>query len=339
MKKTVLIVSLFWGLVCSGQQIRLLNSQKSDVSFRGLSVVNDSTFWVSGTSGTVGLTTDGGKTFEWLNPEGFGERDFRSVTGFDRLTAVVMAIGSPAVVLRTDDGGKSWKEVYRDGHPDVFLDDMSFYEANPTIGFAVGDPVEGNAYFLKTTDGGLSWQKIDPAELPDLDEGEAFFAASDSNLKLTGPESFFAVSGGSTSDLIHKGSDHYKISLPKTDSGTSGANGLDYSKELNLGLIVGGDFMNPKASDYNLFIFELNREGIPLVKRPVRSPSGYKSGVIILRDGSAVSCGVLNVDYSKDRGRTWETISKQGFHTCKRSNTGNRVYLAGAEGRIAVLVD
>lgn len=337
MKNSISIFLFFLSLFCFGQQIQLLNSQKSKVSFRGLSVVNDSTIWVSGSEGTIGLSTDSGKTFEWVSPEGFSKRDFRAIAGFDTQTAIAIAVGSPAVIIKTTDGGRNWTEVYRDEHPDVFLDDMSFYSENLKIGIAVGDPIQGDAYFLKTIDGGDSWKKIDQSLLPDLDDGEAFFAASNSNLKLIDEDTFFAVSGGATSDLIFSGENHYKIGLSKTDSSTSGANGLDFSQ--GYGLIVGGDFMNPKASANNLFIFELTIDGIPLIKKPDKSPTGYQSGVAILDDGKAISCGMLNVEFSKDKGRNWETISKKGYHTCKKARNGNRVFLAGAGGRIAVLID
>jgi hypothetical protein len=339
MKNKALFLMFLSGVLCFAQKIQLQNSEKSKVSFRGLSVVNDSTLWVSGNMGTVGLSIDGGKSFQWVNPDGFSNRDFRAIAAFDTETAIVIAIASPAIILKTTDGGKNWREVFTDIHPDVFLNDLSFYDKNPLIGMAVGDPVDGEAFFLKTIDGGENWHRIDSSELPELAEGEAFFAASNSNLKLIDENSFFVVSGGTSSDLIFSGEQNIKINLPKTNSDTSGANGMDYSVEQAYGLIVGGDFMNPKSSANNLFIFEMDENRNVKIKAPSSAPKGYKSGVALLDGGKALSCGMLNVAFSRDRGQNWETISKTGFHSCKRAKYGQQVYLVGTNGRIAVLTD
>lgn len=339
MKKQTSIFLLLISLLCFSQQISLLNSEKSKISFRGLSVPNDNIVWISGSGGTIGLSTDGGNSFKWINPKGFSDRDFRAITGFDDKTAIAIAIASPAIILKTIDGGLCWKEVYRDEHPDAFIDDISFYDKNPLIGIAVGDPINGESYFIETTDGGETWRRIIDENFIKLEENEAFFAASNSNLKLIDENSFFVVSGGQTSNLIFNGDKNIKINLNKTSSNTSGANGIDFSSEQNYGLIAGGDFMNPKDSTNNLFIFEIDENGIPKVNKPIKSPFGYKSGIAILNNEKAISCGMLSVDFSNDKGQNWKTISKTGFHSCKKSKSGNKVYLVGAEGRIGMLVE
>jgi photosystem II stability/assembly factor-like uncharacterized protein len=48
------------------------------------------------------------------------------VEAFDANTALIMAVDSPAVILKTKDGGKSWKEVFRDNRKGMFLDAMDF---------------------------------------------------------------------------------------------------------------------------------------------------------------------------------------------------------------------
>ena len=45
-------------------------------SMRGLSVVDDNTVWVSGSGGTVGLSTDSGNTWKWMKVKGFEKTDF-----------------------------------------------------------------------------------------------------------------------------------------------------------------------------------------------------------------------------------------------------------------------
>jgi hypothetical protein len=42
----------------------------TQTSLRGLSVVNDNVVWVSGSNGTVGKTTNGGKNWKWYTVKG-----------------------------------------------------------------------------------------------------------------------------------------------------------------------------------------------------------------------------------------------------------------------------
>lgn len=339
MKRGFAILSFLLGMICMAQQIQLINSEKSGVSFRGLSVVSDSVLWVGGNKGTIGKSTDGGNSFQWFSPAGFEDRDFRAIAGFDKQTAVVIAVASPAVILKTKDGGKNWMEVYRDEHPDVFLDDMSFYSEDLKNGIVVGDPIDGAAYFLQTHDGGESWTRIEELNSVPLAEDEAFFAASNSNIKMTDENTFMIVSGGGASHLIVTGMYIQNVALPKSDSNTSGANGMDYSKDQKYGLIVGGDFMNPKSSANNLLVFEFSKDGLPQISKPQNPPSAYKSGVAILDDGKAISCGMTNVAFSKDKAQNWETISTIGFHSCKKARFGNKVFLAGSDGKIGMLIE
>jgi hypothetical protein len=43
------------------------------------------------------------------------------------------------------------------------------------------------------------------------------------------------------------------------------------------------------------------------------------------------------VDYSTDDGNTWQSISKKGFHVCRKAKQGNAVFFAGGGGKIGKL--
>ena len=110
-------------------------------SIRGLSVVNDNVVWVSGSKGTVGKTTNGGKTWKWITVKGFDSVDFRDIEAFDAATAVIMGVADPAYILKTKDGGDTWKVVYENKMKGMFLDAMEFW--NDQAGIVIGDPIEG----------------------------------------------------------------------------------------------------------------------------------------------------------------------------------------------------
>lgn len=62
-----------------------------------------------------------------------------------------LAVGHDAVILRTQDGGSSWTQVYADPEAETPLMDVLFVDADRA--YAVG----AYGLFLESTDGGLNW--------------------------------------------------------------------------------------------------------------------------------------------------------------------------------------
>ncbi|MEO6948802.1 MAG: hypothetical protein ABI123_04180 [Ginsengibacter sp.] len=135
-------------LICflgtNAQKIEII-SNTSNISYRGLSVVNDNVIWVSGNKGTIQRSIDGGKTFHKIQVKGFEKNDFRDIQAFDSNTAVIMAINEPALILRTENGGKDWKTVFSNTTKGMFLDAMDF---NANNGVVIGDPIDGHFFWL-----------------------------------------------------------------------------------------------------------------------------------------------------------------------------------------------
>lgn len=337
-QKFFMLLMFSMTMFLSAQQVKILNLDKPDVTFRGLSPVDNFVVWVSGSKGTVGVSYNGLKTVNWVSPPGFESRDFRAISALDPQTAIVIAVGSPGIILKTKDGGSTWKEVYHDSDPAVFMDDIDFAEYNPKLGMVVGDPINGEPYVLKTVDAGDTWTRMPASDLPVFALDEAFFAASNSNIKLLDETTFLAVTGGKYSHIMYNTKPAVKIPLPKTDSPTSGANGMDYYPLDNFGLIVGGDFQQPSSSENNLFIFELKDMRTPVISTPEVPPTGYKSGVAIQNGTTAISCGIKGVDITTDKGKTWKSLTGTGYHACKKARNGKTIYLAGDGGRIGHLL-
>src|SRR6185369_8047612 len=108
-----LVAVLFFGSkpACAQRSFPVVEiiTSGTSTSLRGLSVVNDNVVWVSGSKGTVGKTTNGGKTWKWITVKGFDSVDFRDIEAFDGVTAVIMSAGYPAYILKTNDAGDTWK--------------------------------------------------------------------------------------------------------------------------------------------------------------------------------------------------------------------------------------
>jgi photosystem II stability/assembly factor-like uncharacterized protein len=305
-------------------------------SIRGLSVVNDNVVWVSGSRGTVGKTTNGGKTWKWITVKGFDTVDFRDIEAFDAATAVIMAVAEPAYILKTNDGGDSWKVVYENKTKGMFLDAMEFW--NEQAGIVIGDPIGGKFFITRSFDGGSSWQDIPFDKRPAADSGEACFAASGTNIRALDRDEAVFVSGGMKSRLFTKNE-------PKTlpiiqGKETTGANSVavwDHRK-LNGGkrmIVVGGDFNADSSHQKNCF---MTNDGGKTWNAPNTPPHGYRSCVEYFSKTDIFCCGLTGVDYSSDGGKNWKWISKEGFHVCRCSKLGAAIYLAGANGKVAKIV-
>lgn len=310
-------------------------------SFRGISVVSDDIVWVSGSKGTVGITTNGGESWKWLEVKGHEKRDFRDVAAMDSLTAVIMAVGEPAIILRTNDGGKNWQEAFRDDRNGMFLDAMYF--RNGMEGMVIGDPIAGSPFMASTTDGGISWQPFVLQQKNEqpllLDSGEAFFAASGTNLYLMksgNSRNGYMVTGGSSSQILHTDGT-FREKLPFQPGGTSkGANSIAMKNSLQ-GIIVGGDFSNDTSTANNCLLVDLRFAGLKYEQfftHPVSPPGGYRSCVQYLFRKTWITCGTTGIDVSIDDGLNWRLISRDGYHTLGYAKKGKYVYLAGGGGRL-----
>lgn len=340
MRLSIILFMLLFFQSSFAQQgsIRLLDSARR-TSIRGLSVVNDTVFWASGSNGMVARSTDGGKHIQWQSITGYEKRDFRDIEAFDAQTAVIMAIAAPAVILKTTDGGATWKKVFEDTAQGMFLDAMLF-SADDKKGFVIGDPVQNNRpYLAATIDGGNSWEKISDIaskQLPVLAAGEAFFASSGTNLCFVNGQLVF-VSGGKKSRIV--AFNHlYNDSLPLMQGQEStGANSIAWQPGAKYAVVVGGDFTKDTIAHDNCVLVKLDHAGKGFdFRQPQTAPHGYRSCVCYTGKQSLVACGTSGVDISTDGGVNWQLVSRQGFHVVQQARNGKAVYFAGGNGKIGV---
>lgn len=335
MKPAVLFFLCFTYCFVSAQSIQLL-SAGNKTSIRGLSVVNDKTIWVSGNNGAVARSIDSGKTWKWMTVKGFEKRDFRDIEAFDEVTAIVMAIAEPAIILKTVNGGEDWKTVYENNTPGMFLDAMEFW--NEQSGIVMGDPINGRFFIARTFDEGSSWQQIPFEKLPVADTGEAAFASSGTNIRSLDKDEACFISGGLKSRFFWKNT---PIDLPILQGKESaGANSIAVRdskkrKNSNYFLVVGGDFSNDTSSYQNC---ALTKNGGKTWLSPKIPPKGYRSCVEFITKNKVITCGTSGVDVSTDGGMRWQYISRESYHVCRKAKNGKSVFLAGPNGKIGKLL-
>jgi hypothetical protein len=322
------IISFFF---CEAQKIEILTNHNK-ISIRGLSVVTNDIFWVSGSNGTVANSFDGGKTINWMKVKGYDSTDFRDIEAFNSVEAIIMGIGEPAVILKTRDGGTTWKKVYENKTTGMFLDAMEFW--NQQSGIAIGDPINGNFFFTRTFDEGDTWMDVPTAKIPFAADGEACFASSGTNFRPFGNGEGIFITGGKKSRLYIRGK---AIEIPIIQGTEStGANSIAINKKQKNIIIVGGDFTKKNDATDNCVLS--NNKGKTFTK-PTTAPSGYRSCVEFYSKSNAITCGLNGVDKTTDKGNNWMKISDESFHVCRKAKEGKTVYLAGGNGKIGKLVE
>lgn len=302
-------------------------------SLRGLSPISEQVCWASGSGGTWLKTEDGGASWQTGTVAGLDTVDFRSIHAFDAQTAVAASAGQPAVIYRTEDGGKNWNKVHQEGG-EAFFDAIQFIDA--LRGYVLGDPIGGKWMILETLDGGRSWHSL--AKLPDAVQGEAAFAASSSSL-LADSEGLVFATGGTVSRL-HRytfASQSWGVReltdmlQGEPSQGVFAATSLPGSGGL---VLVGGDYLKPENRIANALLV-LGEVTISTSE----GPSGYRSGVAFLQDKEwVVAVGPGGSDFSTDGAHSWQPFSTSGYHAVKVAPDGKALWASGGQGRLGKLV-
>ena len=309
--------------------------QNVNTSLRGLSVVNDSVIWVSGSNGYIGRSEDAGNTWKFQQIHPYDSAEFRDIEAIDNNTAIVMSSVQPACILKTSDGGKTWKEVFRNDDPKAFLDAFDFYQNK---GICIGDPIQNWFYLLATSDGGETWTEIKNKPAINLDSTAAF-AASGSIIQWLDEKNIVFVTGGKTAALFRSKNSGKKWKMYTTPmisgDASQGIFSMDFTN-LNFGVIGGGDYLQPENNVQNFYFTDNVSKSQFVWNKAPANLSGYISCLKIV-DSNVISCGTKGVDISDMLKKTTLNISKEGFNVIGTSQSGKVVYLAGNNGKIGKL--
>jgi photosystem II stability/assembly factor-like uncharacterized protein len=252
---------------------------------------------------------------------------FRSLaTNGNQLFA--LSIENPALVYKISN--HKTEIVYTEEHKKVFYDSMKFF-ADGKHGIAVGDPTGNCASIILTSDGGNTWNKISCEKLPIFEEGEAFFAASNTNIKII-EDTVWIASGGKKARImksIDKGETWNIFNTPMVQgNGPQGIYSIDFYDKNN-GIIIGGDYSKPNKNMANKAITTDGGKTWALIADG-ENP-GYKSCVQYVpnTNGKEVfAVGKTGISFSNDGGNSWSEISKDSYYTIQFLDR-NTAWLAG----------
>lgn len=319
--------------------------------YRGLCVVDDDIAWMSGSQGTVLRTTDGGAHWDTLNPSGYSNRDFRDIHAWSHKKAVVMSAGDSAVLLMTNNGGKSWIMLAQDNSPGVFWDAIDILGSGLILAGDGTTPDIRYSHKLKTLQAfkatyyskqNLLW------ELGMLTETKpaSLYAASGTTIQwidgltfayipVYGDKSLFIktemVKGKKFIDYTIREKWSQTIIgfsiLPFKSQKAGGA--YSFAMHGSNAVAVGGSYLVPDAAD-SVACYSEDSGNTWLLSDNM--PAGYRSCVCRKNNSDIWFCtGTNGTDISTDNGHNWQPINIPGFNVCATS--GQYLWLAGNKGQ------
>lgn len=328
---------------------------KLNFSVRAIELTEDF-LWYAGSNGSYGFISNDNKHFMYkkLTKTDTIGYELRSSAVINS-TFFALTVADPAIMVKWDFGSissyvnqekksveknKTYKEssktVFKEVHDKVFYDALDFW--NDLEGIAIGDPTEDCMSIIITRDGGNTWTKLLCENLPKVKEGEAAFAASDTNIAIVGDNTWVAT-GGKASRVLYspdKGHTWEVFDTPIVQGeATTGIYSIDFYDELN-GFAIGGDYTKPEINQANKIRTTDGGKTWELVAQ--NQEPGYRSCVQYIpneKGNELITVGFKGIDYSNDYGTTWKHLSDEGFYTIRFLN--DSVAYAAGKGRISKL--
>lgn len=262
--------------------------------------------------------------------------EFRSIAVREG-TALILNAGGPAYLFKANEN--DFVQLYTEQGEGVFYDSMKFWENGEGIIF--GDPTWQNGVqclsILKTTDFGKTWQKISCDKLPAFIDGEAGFAASNSNISIAGDHVWIAT-GGAAARVLHssdRGATWEVQETPIIAGGQmTGIFAMDFYDE-NIGVIVGGDWSDKAKNTQNLAMTRDGGASWQLISDG--SGPGYCSDILFVSDTDGLellAVGTPGIWWSGDQGKTWEKVSEEGFYTAAMESSNKGVLTGYAKAAV-----
>ncbi|WP_151893891.1 WD40/YVTN/BNR-like repeat-containing protein [Patiriisocius marinistellae] len=338
----VLSVTLFFSCTSEMRQpfttVTITEILSDSLSVRAISPQDANSVWFAANRGVVGLIDGKIPKIATVKYEDV-VLNFRAIAKTEK-AVFVLSIENPAVLYKMDvanNEAQNMTEVYVENGEGVFYDAINFWNENE--GIAMGDPINGCLSIIITRDAGITWNKLSCDIVPPIIEGEAAFAASNSNISIVGNHAWIAT-GGKRARVFHssdKGKTWEVFNTPMVQGNVmTGIYSIDFFNE-KTGVIFGGDWERKEFNEGNKAITNDGGQTWQLISNG-RGP-GYRSSVKFVpnTNGEAlVAVGSPGISYSNNAGKDWVELSNEGFYAIEF--VSDSIAFASGSNKISRLV-
>ncbi|MBP7172962.1 MAG: glycosyl hydrolase [Cloacibacterium sp.] len=334
MKKLIFLFFFFVGWCSFAQKIEITTLLKDPISIRAIQIW-DGKVWYTGTDSKFGFVSikDSLDKKQWrLSNQ---KLQFRTLAQ-NKKHFFTINIESPAYFFRIDKKTFQSEIIFKDTLKTAFYDALHFRKDQSAIAFS--DPHGSCGHLYTTADSGTSWQKLACNDFPPFHEGEAAFAASNTNIASQRKTTWIA-SGGKKSRIFRLYKGKWKAFETPFIQGNSsqGIYSIDFYDE-KFGIAVGGDYTRQKENIHN--IATTRNGGKTWQIQASGKNSGYKTCVKFRPQSQGkdiISVGDQDISFSQDYGKTWKIISEEkNLYTCEWIDANNLI-LAGKNRVIKIV--
>ncbi|MFD1293929.1 oxidoreductase [Lutibacter holmesii] len=337
MKKLLFITSIIITLTACTKtekpreitQISLEKYKIDSSSIRAIEIINDSTVVYAGSRGDLGVVRG-----NEIIPIASKIKTDTIVPHFRSLALTesdifMLSIANPALLYRNTEN--RIELVYKEDNEKVFYDAMKFFD--DLNGIAMGDPVDNCLSILITRDGGTTWNKVKCEFLPEIEPGEAAFAASNTNIVVKGKNAWI-VTGGKRARVFHSSDmgrtwNVYNTPIIEGKETTGIYTAAFYNNKQ--GIICGGDYLNKFGESANKAITNDGGKTWSLVAE--NSAPHYVSCVQYVPNSEGKELFAVSTNgifFSNNSGENWKKVSDEGFYSIRIANK-NTAWLSGNE--------
>lgn len=329
MKKILPFLLIFLGIYTFSQKIESFETILNDkISIRALEIY-DNKVWYSGTDSKFGFVDLKDQKNQKQIKLSEKKLQFRTL-GQDKNSFYAINIESPAEFFKIDKKTLKYEIVFKDTAKTAFYDALHF--VNDELAYAFSDP-DKNKELVLAFYRNNKWKRLNLEDTIPLNEGEAAFAASNTNI-ASFKNVVWIATGGKTSRILKFDNDYdFKIFNTPFIQGESsqGIYSIDFLDD-KFGIAVGGDYTKQEANVNN--IATTNNGGETWQIQASGQNAGYTTCVKIKPNSKGkeiISVGDQHISYSLDFGKTWKKISdEKGFFVCKWVD-GNTIVFAGKD--------
>ncbi len=289
--------------------------------------------WIGGTRGTVIHSSDGGANFHVKPVPGADSLDFRDLAILDDKTVLLMSAGpaenGAAKIFRTENAGESWELAYQIKEKGYFFDAL-LWEGKQ--GLILSDPAGPFYGLIRISNKGRDYQLLNPASHPELQKGEAAFAASGSSLQKT-KQGYFIVTGGGSKARVLYGKDalNWESIYAEIPGGEgTGFFSLGVRDAKNL-WIAGGNYSRIKEGPVPVL------ESLDAGKTwsLLNNAPAYYVEKILWADPYWILSGPAESSAFDPVKKRWISLGKSPYHNVCR--VGDRLYGVGGRGQIGFI--